>query len=353
MIKRNFKNMIRRICCFGFVLAALSVQLYAQNQTEENAEIVETSAEDEIKEPLVVRASILNGPTSIPAAYMMDKLERQKRERPEEFDQLQITFEKFADPQALLPKLLKKEIDVAFLPVNVAAKVYNSSNKAIVCAAITGNTNLVLITKDKNINDISDLSGKTVYVAGQGATPEYMFRFILNQNNLSNVTLDYSIPPANLPAQIISDKIEYAVVPEPFATIALLKSNAVVCALDLQKEYSRITGPGRVVPFTVIVARKDYAKDHADALNAYLSMLEESLNWTVENPQQAAKFCEKYGIGLSVPVVTNAIPKSNYVYVSGSEAKNEVEELMRIFYELDKASIGNKLPDEGFFYINE
>lgn len=344
--------MIKDICCFGFIFTALLLPLSAQTSESENIEI-EKSIENEIKEPLVVRASILNGPTSIPAAYMMDKLERQKKEKPEEYDQLQISFEKFADPQSLLPKLLKKEIDVAFLPLNVAAKVYNSSNKAIVCAAITGNTNLVLITKDKSINDISDLAGKTVYIAGQGATPEYMFRFILNQNNLSNITLEYSIPPANLPAQIISDKIEYAVVPEPFATIAVLKSNTVIYALDLQKEYSRVTGIGRTVPFTVVVARKEFARDNKEALNAYLNMLEESLNWTVENPLKAAQLCEKYGMGLSVPVVTNAIPKSNYVYISGADGKKEAEDLMRIFLEFDKSSIGNKLPDTDFFYISE
>ena len=44
-----------------------------------------------------------------------------------------LTYEKFADPQALLPKMIKKEIALGFMPANVAAKVYNAGNKSIIC----------------------------------------------------------------------------------------------------------------------------------------------------------------------------------------------------------------------------
>ena len=157
-----------------------------------------------------IRLGVLNGPSCIPAGYLLDEKAPVKG--------ASLTWEKFADPQGLLPKMLKGEIDIGFLPANVAAKVYNSSNGAILCCAITGNGNLSLITTDASIKQISDLKGKTVAVAGQGATPEYMFRYLLEKNGVAadtadGVTLDFSIPTAQIAAQLISGKIQYAVVP--------------------------------------------------------------------------------------------------------------------------------------------
>ena len=151
-----------------------------------------------------VKFGVLNGPTCIPAASMMD-------------NQKDRTFTVFADPQALLPKMVKKEVDVGFMPLNVAAKVYNSGNKAILCCAVTGLGNIKVITTDKSVRSFTDLKGKTVYTAGQGATPEYMLRYLLTENKLTystdgkpaDVKIDFSIPTAQIAAQMISGKIGY------------------------------------------------------------------------------------------------------------------------------------------------
>ena len=68
-----------------------------------------------------IRVGLLNGPTCVPAAYLM--------ENDSSISGAELTYEKFADPQALLPKMVKNEIDIGFMPANVAAKVYNDSNK--------------------------------------------------------------------------------------------------------------------------------------------------------------------------------------------------------------------------------
>ena len=61
-------------------------------------------------------------------------------------------------------------------------------------------------------------------------------RYLLKENGLSwtgdkpDVNMDFTIPTAQLAAQLISGKIQYAVVPEPFATIASVKSSKVIAA---------------------------------------------------------------------------------------------------------------------------
>ena len=56
----------------------------------------------------------------------------------------------------------------------------------------------------------------------------------------NGVNFDFSVPPAQLPAMLISGKIDYAVLPEPFVTIALMKSKDVYEAVDFQKDMAMI-----------------------------------------------------------------------------------------------------------------
>lgn len=296
-----------------------------------------------------IRLGILNGPSCIPASYLLDSTQNVK--------DFSLTYEKFADPQALLPKMLKNEIDIGFMPANVAAKVYNSSNGAILCCAITGNGNLSLITTDTNIKQLSDLNGKTVYVAGQGATPEYMFKYLLQKNDIEidtrkGVTLDYSIPTAQIAAELISGKIKYAVVPEPFATVAQTKSDKVFVAVDLQQEYEYFEGKGKVYPLTVMVVSKTFAQKNPDLVKKFLSSYENSYIQTLKNPKEAGTLCEKYDLGLAAGIVTKAIPKSNFTFIPSYDesAQPKVEELLKVFLSFEPSSIGSKLPDQGFYF---
>ncbi|SFI67292.1 NitT/TauT family transport system substrate-binding protein [Treponema bryantii] len=301
-----------------------------------------------------IHVGVLNGPTCIPAAYMIEN----NKTISAGDTTADVTYEKFADPQALLPKLIKKEVDIGFMPVNVAAKVYNSGNKSLLLCAVTGLGNLSLITTDESVKSFSDLKGKTVYVAGQGATPEYMFRYILDENKISystdgssaDVQIDFSIPTAQIAAQMISGKIQYAVVPEPFATIAQTKSESVKRTLNLQNEYLALSGAKEIYPLSVMVVRADFTKENKELFEAFLSEYEKSAAWTVANPAEAGKLTEKAELGLAAGVVTKAIPVSNYVYIPADKAKKQIEAMLSIFLKCDKTSIGGKLPDKNFYY---
>ena len=299
------------------------------------------TAQSASSKAVTTRVGILNGPSCIPVAKLI--------EDSTSVSDIELSFEKFPDPQALLPKLLKNEIDIGFLPINVAAKVYNSSSKAILCAGISGYGNLAIITKDKNIKNLSDLEGKTLYVAGQGSTPEYMLKFLLSKNKLiDKVIMDFSIPTASLAPALISDKIEYALVPEPFATIASIKDSSVFYAIDLQKEYKSLTKSDNY-PLTCIVVNSRFAKEKPESVKTFLDQYKKSALWTVENPAQAGILCEKADLGLAPAIVTKTLPKSNYKYIPAADARKDIEAMLKIFMENDKSSIGGKLPDKDFY----
>lgn len=290
---------------------------------------------------------VLNGPSCVPIAYMM--------ENKSELNGTKISYEVFSDPQALLPKLIKKEVNIGFLPVNIASKVYNSSNKLITCIAVSGNGNLCLISSNKKLKTLSELKGKTVYVAGQGAAPEYIFTNLLEKNNIQintkdGVTLDFSIPTAQLAPSLISGKIEYAVVPEPFATIAVNQSKNVYASINLQTEFKKIYGKNAEYPLTVLVCNTEFLKENSKIVEDFLLEYKNSYEWTIKNPKDAGILCEKNNLGLKSKIVELAIPKSNYVFILPKNDKIQIESLLNIYYKSYPGSIGNKLPDEDFYY---
>ena len=188
-----------------------------------------------------------------------------------------------------------------------------------------------------------------------------MLCYLLTENQLtygngttgSDVIIDFSIPTAQLAAQLISGKIKYAVVPEPFATIAKMKSGNVITELDFQKEYLELTGSQNIYPLSVMVVRKDFAENNPELLEAFMQEYKKAYEWTVKHPQNAGKLSEKHSLGLNAGVVSKAIPVSNYTFIPAAQAVTASEDFLKIFLNNDSASIGGKLPERDFYYEGE
>lgn len=313
--------------------------LFSQNQTNQKSQT------NQINQNKEIRTGILNGPSSLPICRLMETSELQNA---------RITFQKYNTPQNLLPKLIKNEIDIAFLPLNVAVKTFNTSNHSIEMLCVTGNGNIFLITTDEKVNKISDLQDKKITVAGQGATPDYLFQYLLRENEISinkkEIILDYSVPNAQIPALLIAGKIEYAVVPEPFVTIAKTKSKKVKIAVDFQEEYKFFSKNQQTYPLTVLVARKDFIQKNPELIEEFLNGYEKSYKWTIQNPTAAGKLCEKLDFGLNANIVEKSIPNANYTFIKAQDSKEQINEFLQILMKLDTRTVGDKLPEDDFYY---
>ena len=286
------------------------------------------------KDNTQVTVGILNGPSAIPCAHLMETSD--------------MTFQTYAAANQLLPKLINGEVDIGFLPPNVAAKTYTANKGCIVCIGVSGQGMLSLITKDASITSVSDLEGKRIAVAGAGATPEYITRYILKKNTVS-ATLDFSIPNNEIAAALLSGKIDYAVVPEPFSTVACTKDASVRRALDLQKEFENAEGTA-AYPMTLIVARKEFVQQHPDLVKTFLNAYRSSFNWTIKNAEQAGLAVERMGLGLNAAIAQKAIPYANFVYKTPSQGRSDIEKLLSLFLQFAPESIGGSLPTDDFYF---
>jgi NitT/TauT family transport system substrate-binding protein len=319
-------------------VALVAAPIFAENQTASKA----------AENPATLKVAAIVGTSGIGMAYLFAN-------PPAVGTGTAVSFETVGSADVLLPKLLSGEVDICVLPPNVAAKLYNVGKKSIVAGAVVGNGMLSLVTRDPAIKTLKDLEGKTVSVAGQGATPEYVFRALIAKTGLpaNSVTPDFSIPNPEIAAALVSNRISCALVPEPFATVAIINGGTgtapVRRAISIKDEW-KAAGFGQDFPMTLCVIRKEYADKNPETVRKFLQAYKDSIAWTVANPAEAGKLVESSGLGLKAPVAAKSIPSGNYTFIPAVEARDSIEKLLSVFLYYAPEAVGGKLPDDGFYF---
>ncbi|MBE6350801.1 MAG: ABC transporter substrate-binding protein [Spirochaetaceae bacterium] len=297
--------------------------------------------------PKSISIAALKGPSSVGMAYLFEKNE--------EVNKVPVHYEVVASPDIALPRLLKGELDAGILPINAAAKVFNSTDGQIQLAAIVGNGMLKLVTSDEKLTDLSQLKGKTLYVAGQGSTPEYLIRYLLDKEGIpvektnEGVELAFNLAPAELAPALIAGKIDYAFLPEPFATVALMNKKPLFAKIDIQSLYKKYSGFDNY-PMTAFVVRTDFARKYPSVLETLLKQYEDSIIFANESPLETGVLVEKHGLGLKSPIVAKSIPNSNFVFNSAESTKDSTMAFLNLLLNFAPQSIGGKLPTDIFYY---
>ena len=126
--------------------------------------------------PDTVRVYTLKGPTGIGMAKMISDA---KNEENPLYDRTIA-----GAPDVIQAEIIKGEYEIAALPTNLAAALYNKTEGALVVAAVNTLGVLYVLENGNTIQSVQDLAGKTIYATGQGSTPEYILNYILAANNI-------------------------------------------------------------------------------------------------------------------------------------------------------------------------
>ncbi|WP_304225906.1 ABC transporter substrate-binding protein [Gracilinema caldarium] len=271
-------------------------------------------------------------------------------ETPPQASGYNFSIEALAQADLMAAKFLSGEAQIGILPPNVAAKIA-SSGKNIAVAAVIGQGMLKLISSDPAVKGIADLKGKTVEVAGQGATPDYVFRRILRQYGLDpdlDLQLGYALAYPEIAQSLIAGKVSLALLPEPFATMALAGNKNLQVVGDVQKEWALAAGSENY-PMTVLVFSRDLVQKHPLAAKAVYETVRNSIEWVVSRPADAGLLVEQHNLGIKASIATAAIPKSAYVFIPAPQARPALEGLFKTFLDYAPQSIGGKLPQDSFY----
>ena len=259
------------------------------------------------------------------------------------------TFTVETDPSVVTAALVSGDCDIAALPTNAAAALYNKTEGAVQVLALNTRGVLYLVTDGKEkIESIADLNGKTVYAPAQN--PSFIFAALCKASDV-DVTIDNSYAqPAELNTAVAAGQVGLAVLPEPMVTVAKSQNPELTVALNLTEEWDKVFEPGSLVQGCVVV-RRDFAEAHPDAVKAFLTDYEASVKLLTEDTETAAKNIEAAGIFAKAAVAAKAIPNCNVCFVTGEDMQRELGAFLEIMSRKAPQSIGGKLPGEDFYCI--
>jgi len=301
-------------------------------------------------DPVSVNVYTLNGTTGFGMAKMMNDA------KTAENASVKYNFNVKTDASDVTAALINGDADIAALPTNAAANVYQKTNGGVKILAVNTLGCLYLLTTDgSTVTSFADLRGKTVYVPAQN--PTFIFKYLCQQNGLT-VGTDIFIEnqyaqPAALKDAVANGSVALAVLPEPMVTIATnagAQSNVTVSnVMDLTAEWNKVSTPDTLVQGCIVV-RTEFLAKNPEAVEAFLTAYQASINYLSTNLDDAAQMIVDNGIFTSAPVAKKAIPKCNVCYLDGAKMKTAMETYLGVLYSIAPASVGGALPEDDFYY---
>ncbi|MCL2350145.1 MAG: ABC transporter substrate-binding protein [Defluviitaleaceae bacterium] len=351
--------MIKRILSVFLLLLIIVVVAACQSREEAPPELpitpdIEINLDDlqtltpvmPVLEPASINMAVLPGPSAIGSLYLM---EHTGTERFRNDYNIQI----LGTPDEIPPMINQGSIDIAAVPTNLASILYNVTNGGISVLAISTMGVLHIVDTTGEINEMADLAGRTVHLSGMGASPEFVMNHVLRMNNLEpgrDVTLEFHGEQPQIAALMAEGAAQIALLPEPFATTVVAQNEAARFALDMTEEWSRVQ-PDFGLVMTAIIVRNEFLQNNPDAVELFMQDFEASIYFANNSVQETAQLAADFGIIPNPNIAAQAIPRTNQVFLEGSEMKQYLSGYLGVLYEALPQSVGGNLPSESFYFI--
>lgn len=294
---------------------------------------------DEKTEILIV------APDGAPSIAMGKLLSENKQ-----YDKYSIKYEIIAGTTNLQAKAM--EADIVFAPTNLASALYNKGeNLKIVGSAVDG---ILYLLGTENLEDLSQLKGKVVYSIGQGNTPEFVFKYILSENEIAyedgdtaiadKVVIKYETDPMTVMQQAVNGTAAYVILGEPQVTAAMKKVSNLKNLFNLQEEW------GGGYPQVSVFMKTSVLDDHKEFAEGIIGDLADINAWTKDNTAALQEALTDAGSSLS-GLTSEIIERCNIKFVSSKDAKEDIKDYLNVMMTFKSAFIGGKMPDDGIFYI--
>lgn len=276
-----------------------------------------------------LRVATLSGPSGMGMAYL--------------FDNEDIEMSVFTAPDQISAKMIKGEIDIASVPANLAAVLFNKMDVGIKILSVNTYGMMYIVgPKSEEINNIADLEGRTLYATGRGATPEYVLNDIVGKNEV-DMNIEYLAEHSALASDLKDGKKTLGLLPEPFVTMALANPN-LERKIDLNAEWQAIYGEDSLIPMTATIVRADLFADYPIKISDFTKAYKQSVERVVQDPSAAAELIVEHGVFPQKAVAEQAIPYCNICYIDGQEARSVLENYFEMLYYANPSAVGGAIP---------
>ena len=289
-----------------------------------------------------VNVFALKGPTGIGMVNVMEN-------HPDTY-----SFNLVGAPDEIVAAIASGSADIAACPTNLAATLFNKTKGNVQLAALNTLGVLHVVSSDHSISSVADLAGRKVYATGQASVPEYVIRYLLEQNGLTDkVELEFVAEHSELATLMASGKAEIGILPEPHVTSALMQNDALKAVIDVTvafEEAARAAGTDMVLSMGCVIVRRAFAQEHPEKVASFMDRYSESVALVNADPAAAGELAQKHGVMPKAAVAARAIPNCHIVFVEGEAMRTQIEPLYNVLYTANPAAIGGALPGDEFYY---
>ncbi len=260
-----------------------------------------------------------------------------------------------AAPDELTGSIISGNFDIAAVPTNLAAILYQKTKGQVRMLAVNTLGVLYILEKGDTVHEIGDLAGKKLMSSGQGGVPEYVLNYILAANGIADTAIEYRAEHNEVSALAAAGKADLVMLPQPMVTALLVKDPSFRIALDVTEAFARAAGlqgsPEAVLSMGCLIVRSDFARENPSDVVEFLDQYRQSVSYVNTDIEAAARDIVAAGILPSEAIAVQAIPLCNIVYIDGAAMRPQLTPLFEILYKANPASVGGALPDEAFYWI--
>ncbi len=269
-----------------------------------------------------------------------------------------VEFRLWQNPDELRAILLKKEANFVAIPTNVAAILYNKGEDIkLLNVPIWGI--LEIITRDKNIKTLEDLKHQEIVVPFRADMPDIVLQAIMKKkgfNPKKDFDIKYVPAPPDAMQMLILRRANNVLLAEPATSMAMRKTGSfplkliapeLFRSINLQKEWGEAFKTKNAIPQAGLAVVGSMPKN---IVQRFEEEYIKALNWYKNNPNEAGELVAQQIDFLSAQAVSDSIAHVQLDALSAQESKADLEAFFTILHEIQPKLIGNKLPDEGFYY---
>ncbi|MDO5448050.1 MAG: hypothetical protein Q4F70_00385 [Clostridia bacterium] len=343
------KRVIALLLSLSFTLLLFGCSKIPEKPSFEEAgkiEINEVTTKQPEKDK-VINIAGLKGPTAIGMSYLFKSIDEGKA-----LNNYKYTIE--SDVSVVSQKLLSGEIDIAALPTNVAASLYNKNPGKIQMISLATVGALYLVEAGSGSESIAKLDGQKVYVGERGTASEYALKYLLAKAGVeANISYDFD-SNEDLAAIAEKGRIMHGVLIEPYATLSTPDGGKEKVTLDLSKEWEKAVAgtddEGSEICGYCLVANSDFLASYSKAVSNFIREYKASVS-NVRSQTTAADIVAGYGLIESADAAKEVLSKCGIVCVSGNEMQEKATKYLTALFGCNKDFVGGAIPDDGFYYV--
>ena len=333
--------------CGGAASSSVASSAAASSEAVSEA----ASSEETVSEPLSATEALhiagLKGPTTMGLVNLLSM-------ESDGTASMDYDLQLYGAADEIVPLLMKGELDMAAIPANLAATLYQKTSGGIEAVAVNTLGVLYVVEKGDTVQSMADLKGRTILSTGKGTTPEYVLRYLLTQNGIDpdkDVTIEYYSEATEVTAQMANTEDAIAVLPQPYVTAAGLQDDTLRVALNLTEEWNKICDTQLITGVTVV--RKEYAEEHPDVVAAFLADYAKSVDAANTDLDGTAALCEEQGVVAKAAIAKKALPNCNIVCLTGDDLKTNASAYLQVLFDADPAAVGGAMPGDDFYWSAE